>query len=112
MSDSFNDIVAISKKGYKNYAVKTADGIVIDVNKEAYEMIKYFDIEITKLKQENKQLKEKNEGLIDFSCPLNCKLLIAHITRIDKAIDTLYLYGETLNPEFQQTMLKILASDE
>ena len=28
--------------------------------------------------------------------------------RINKAIDKLYLYGETLNPKFQQEMLAIL----
>lgn len=66
---------------------------------------------ITNLQQENKELKKK----ITFNEKSRRKMqqsLMEQIenykSRIDKAIDKLYCWGETLQPQFQEEMLKIL----
>ena len=51
MSEFFNEIISKSRKDYKRYIVKINDGIEIEVNKQVYEMIKYYDNKITELQQ-------------------------------------------------------------
>ena len=86
------------------------------MNKEELDKHRRILIELNKeLKQENKQLKEENYKL--QKCLNEEELDVQDQNRelglrIDKAIDKLYLWGETLNPTFQKEMLEILGGKD
>lgn len=57
--------------------------------------------------EEHKQLKENNQAMQEEMARTWVKLEVSEKARKD-AIEQLYIWGEILNPEFQQKMLDIL----
>lgn len=73
------------------------------MNKELENTIKRLEEEVNKqakiIQWYEKENRHNQETIIDLS------------KRITKAIDKLHCWGEVLDPEFQQEMLKILEGD-
>ena len=67
--------------------------------------------EITVLKTENQQLKENNQSMQEEMARTWAKLQQKEDI-INKAKEELYIWGETLSPEFQKRMLEILEKSD